>query len=45
MDAKDLIGVLAIVSFTAILFTPINSNIWIYFGILGVVFGIGWVKK
>ncbi len=45
MERRDLIGVLAFVSITFMLFMPLGSTIWIYFLILGIVFGVGWVKK
>jgi len=44
MERKTLFGYLAILFFAAILFTPTNSNIWIYFLILSIIFVIGWFK-
>lgn len=40
MDKKPLFGALSAISFISILFMPSNSSAWIYFSILGVVFGL-----
>ncbi|MBS3086263.1 hypothetical protein J4422_01015 [Candidatus Pacearchaeota archaeon] len=45
MEKKQLFGVLALVSFIAIFFMPPDSKAWIYFLVLGVIFGIGWFKS
>jgi hypothetical protein len=45
MERKTLFGSLAILFFVAMLFTPTDSNLWIYFLILGIVSGIGWFKS
>jgi len=45
MHKKNFFGILGIISFGAIFFTPINSNIWISFLILGFIFGYLWLKN
>ena len=44
MEKKILFGILSIISLVSILFTPENSNAWIYLLVLGILFGIGWYK-
>jgi hypothetical protein len=44
MEKKAIFGGLSLISFVLILFTPIDSKLWVYLLILGVVFGIGWFK-
>jgi len=45
MEKKHIFGILSILSFVAILFMPPDSKAWIYFLVLGVIFGIGWFKS
>ena len=44
MNKKLLFGILSIIFFISILFTPADSDYWIYLLILGVIFGIAWYK-
>ena len=43
MEKKTIFGVLSALFLIAILFTPSDSNVWVYFAILGIIFGIGWM--
>ncbi|MFH1325705.1 MAG: hypothetical protein ABIH49_02975 [archaeon] len=42
MEKKNIAGLFSIISFAGVLFTPSDSNIWIIFLILGVLFGVVW---
>jgi hypothetical protein len=42
MDKKSALGFLAMLSLMIILFTPKDSNLWVTFLILGMLFGIFW---
>jgi len=45
MERKTLFGSLSILFFGMILFLPLDSKVWIYFMILGIIFGIAWGIK
>lgn len=45
MDKIKIFGLIALLSFLAILFTPLESDIWIWPLILGLIFGIFWLVK
>ncbi|MEX2017111.1 MAG: hypothetical protein WD876_01420 [Candidatus Pacearchaeota archaeon] len=45
MKKKIIFGVLAVLSFVSILFFPSDSNDWIWFAFLGLIFAIGWYKE
>jgi len=45
MERKQVFGLLSIISLVAIFFMPPDSKAWIYFLILGLIFGIGWFKS
>jgi len=42
MEKKSTLGALAILFLIIILFTPKDSNLWVTFQILGMLFGIFW---
>jgi len=44
MDKIEVLKALSVFAFLAILFTPQNSNTWLYFFIPGIVFGIVWFR-
>jgi hypothetical protein len=44
MDNKTLFGMLAGISFFAILFTEQGTDTWKLFGLVGLIFGIFWFK-
>ncbi|MBU1252222.1 MAG: hypothetical protein KJ905_00180 [Nanoarchaeota archaeon] len=43
MEKKTILGVLSASFLIAILFAPSDSNVWVYFAILGIIFGVGWM--
>jgi len=45
MEKKLIFGALSILSFASILFFPSDSNDWIWFAFLGIIFAIGWYKS
>jgi len=45
MERKTVLGGLSLLFFISIFFTSTDSNLWIYFLILGIIFGIGWFKS
>jgi len=45
MERKAIFGGLSLLSFAAILFAPADSELWVYFLIIGVIFGILWFKS
>ncbi len=45
MDNKTVIGLLAMFSFLAILFTEQGQDTWKFFFVLGLMFGIFWYRK
>lgn len=44
MEKKQILGIASLVSFLCIPFVPSGSNVWIYLIILGIFFGILWIK-
>ncbi|MBS3070696.1 hypothetical protein J4407_00130 [Candidatus Pacearchaeota archaeon] len=45
MKKKEIFGILAVVSLISMLLTPIDSTYWIYFLVIGIFFGILWIKS
>ncbi len=45
MDKKTIAGIIAAFFLIAMLFSPIDSKIWIWFLILGLAFGAVWWMK
>jgi len=45
IEAKDFAGMISILFFIVILFTPIDSEIWKFFLFLGIIFGVFWFIK
>jgi 4-hydroxybenzoate polyprenyltransferase len=44
MEKKEALGLLAVLFLGGILFTPMNSNLWVLFLIVGIVFGALYIK-
>ncbi|MFH1326769.1 MAG: hypothetical protein ABIH59_01420 [archaeon] len=45
MNKTEFLKVASSFLLLAILFTPLNSNFWVYFLVPGTVFGILWFNK
>ena len=45
MRKSQILGILTLAAFGAILFTPSGTNYWIYALILGIIFGIFWFVR
>jgi hypothetical protein len=45
MEKKDILGLLFVISITAILFTPRHSDAWKIPLFFGIIFGIFWYMK
>jgi hypothetical protein len=45
MGKTQVLAVLSLASFTLILFMPTNERYWIWFLMLGIIFGIFWFAR
>lgn len=45
MNKSEIAGLLSLILLSAILFTPVNSDIWKYFLVAGIALGAVWFMK
>jgi len=45
MNKKEFFKMMAVIFLLGILFTPSKTNIWLYFFVPGIIFGILWFRK
>jgi len=45
MESSGFFALFSLLAFLAVLFTPLDSNTWVWFFVLGIVFGILWWFK
>ena len=44
MDKRNIFGGLSLLALAAVLFSPGDSSLWVWFLILGIIFGLIWLK-